>query len=393
MLLGLLFILLGATLQVACVAAGSAESQPSQALIPVVTAPGFFEAEPVGAGFSLVVSIEHAGDERLFVAQRTGEIFVLQPDGTSAVFLDLSDRVDTNAAEYGFFDMAFHPDYLDPNAAGAGQFFVTYTGNLDESVYTFVSRFTVSADPDVADPGSETWLLKVEQNQPVHKGGGLDFDRGSGLLYVGIGEDWQAPLSQDPVDLKGKILRLNVDAVPRESTGDATALVTPEVWAMGLRNPWRLDVDEASGLIFVGEVGDAAYEEVNLVPLGEPLRNYGWPCMEGPEPYEKAPDEDFCLDGRTFDLPHHAYAHAEARCAVIGGTVQRQASSPARYVFGDMCSRELFLMEDTGQGWATSKLGQLDGVRPILTFGQDSAGNVYVGRGEDDGPIYRLALP
>ncbi|MEZ4518029.1 MAG: PQQ-dependent sugar dehydrogenase [Chloroflexota bacterium] len=227
----------------------TATPEPTQTPLAEATSAPAIRTEPVGAGFTLPVSITHAGDERLFVAQRNGVIHVMQPDGTSSVFLDLSEQVTDDQAETGFFSIAFHPDYLDPAAPNSGQFFVTYTGKVDEVVNTFLSRFTVSDDPNVADPDSETWLLQIEQKQPVHKGGGLDFDKTTADLFVGIGDDWQPWTSQDPDALNGKVLRLSVSDIPADLTGDATALITPEVWAMGLRNPWRVEVDEAGDQI------------------------------------------------------------------------------------------------------------------------------------------------
>ncbi|MEZ4518027.1 MAG: PQQ-dependent sugar dehydrogenase [Chloroflexota bacterium] len=193
---------------------------------------------PVGDGFSQVTAITHAGDDRLFIGQRTGEIYVLYPDGRKELFLDLSDRVYPNGSEYGFYSIAFHPDY-----AGNGFLFVTYTGKVDGKVYLTLGRFHAVTD-NSADPASEAVLLRVRQDTDLHKAGGLDFDSRTHQLYMGIGDDTQIALAQDPTSVQGKVIRLDVDDVPPDLVGNAEGRAHQEVWAMGLRNPWRVDVDE-----------------------------------------------------------------------------------------------------------------------------------------------------
>ncbi|MEZ4518024.1 MAG: PQQ-dependent sugar dehydrogenase [Chloroflexota bacterium] len=156
----------------------------------------------MGSGFNEVTAITHAGDDRLFVAEQAGRIKILHPDGRITLFLDISDKVISDKGEYGFYDVAFHPGYNDPTSPGYGLFYVTYTTGYDidfdhRDVRTILSRFRVSADPDVADRSSEAILMREKQSFDVHKGGGMDFDKRDNMLYVGFGEDRLLLIAQD----------------------------------------------------------------------------------------------------------------------------------------------------------------------------------------------------
>lgn len=367
------------------------ETEISSLYLPSVMVPGPLAVIPVGQSISQPVSITHAGDDRLFIGQRTGEIVILHPDGSETTFLDISDRVVTNASEYGFFDIAFHPLY-----AQTGQFYVSYTGQISETVYLNISRFRVTADPDVADPASEAVLVQMEQTAPVHKGGGLDFDRRDHHLYIGIGEDWKSPYAQDPARLNGKIVRVDVDRIPSDAVGSVTTIAPPEMVAMGLRNPWRIDLDEATDRLFIADVGSSAWEEINILPLSQIGMNFGWPCKEGPEEGRDIPSGFSCDPAAVLVDPAYAYAHDNGRCAVIGGGVYRPQTNPndGRYLLADLCSREAFLLTEGPSGdWTASALGKLAAQQLVITAGTGPQGEKYLGTGIGQGPIYRLALP
>lgn len=373
--------------------AGLAGAGPTPTVyLPVTVGDRAFGVEPVGWGFYVATAITHAGDERLFVVERGGRIQILHPDGRETTFLNLAAQVISSPGEYGLFDLAFHPGYADPASPGRGFFYVSYTGRDGGQIYTYIARFHVSADPDTADPASETWLLKVPQNQIYHKGGELDFDPRTHELYAGLGEDTQPPNSQLLTTPKGKIIRLAVDDVPPDALGDATSLVTPEIVALGLRNPWRFDLDPTSGRLYVGDVGESTWEEVNVLALGEPPPNFGWPCREGPDAYAVFQNHPVCLGNPTFTLPVVSLAHADGHCAVIGGKVIRPSHAPAQFIYSDACSQQIFSLTQVDGVWQSTLLGDLDLPGLITTIGEDADGNLYLGNTASNEPIYRLIL-
>lgn len=352
---------------------------------------------PLGEGFSVVTAVTHAGDERIFVVERGGRVKIYHPDGHITLFLDLSARVEAYPGEHGMFDLAFHPGYTDPQSPGHGFFYVAYTGLDGGEMYTFISRLRVSpGDGDLADPASETWLLKLRQFNDWHKGGELDFDPRDNSLYAGLGEDAQPPLSQQLDTPKGKIIRLAVDGVPAGMTGDAIGLVEPEFAAIGLRNPWRFDVDPTSGLIFIGDVGEHTWEEINILSPDEPGVNFGWPCREGPDPYALyANNHPICAADRVYRSPVAYHAHGDGHCAVIGGKVIRTSDDPAggRFIYADACSHDVFSLSVDGSAAMPVRLGTIDVPGLITNIGEDAYGNLYVGNTASRGPIYRLILP
>jgi glucose/arabinose dehydrogenase len=374
----------------------TAGQEGASVYLPILASPpaSILTVTPLGDGFEQVTSITHAGDARLFVVERAGRIKILHPDGRITLFLDISDRVLWNRGEYGLFDAAFHPDY-----ANNGFFYVSYTTGFDDGVtldvHFVVARFRVTADPNVANPGSETRLFYEKQSFDVHKGGGLDFDKRDNYLYVGHGDDRLLLIAQDIRSPKGKIFRLKVDDAPANDV--ATYILSDEVWAMGLRNPWRFDVDEPSGQIYIGEVGDLLWEEVNIAPLAAQYFNYGWPCMEGPIVIPEANDIPQCQNPENFVRAVYEYSHQDGsgRCVIIAGKVYRPVSNPSdgRFIFGDMCTREVFALFKPGDTWQVDLLGTLNELEFLFTFGEDYQGNLYVGTGYSPAPIYRLNIP
>jgi glucose/arabinose dehydrogenase len=385
-------------------AAGLAAARPEQAstevYTPVVVGPPAFAMIPVGDGFNQVTEVTHAGDGRLFIAERGGVVKILHPDGHTNVFLDIRHKVISHRGEYGFFDIVFHPDYADPASPNRGLFYVSYTTGSDDGVTLdvdfIIARFRVSADPDVADPATETMLLKEKQSFDVHKGGGMEFDPRDHMLYVGMGDDRLLLIAQSDRSPKGKIIRLDVDSVPPELVGDGRGYVSDEIWALGLRNPWKFDVDVPGNQIYVGEVGDLLWEEVNIVPLSLAGFNYGWPCMEGPFVIPEANDIPECAHPGLFHRAIHEYPHRDGsgRCAVIAGKVNRPYYNPndGRFIFADMCTREIFALTYNGGAWDRSLLGIHDGAL-ISVIGEGVDGVQYVGTVAASGPIYRLYIP
>jgi glucose/arabinose dehydrogenase len=375
-------------------------TESGKQFIPVTVGPPPFSITAVGSGFAFATDVTHAGDERIFVAERAGRVKILHPDGRITTFLDIRNQVISHRGEYGFYKITFHPGYNDPDSPGYRFFYVFYTSGFDDGVTLEVDsnivRFQVSDNPDVADPASATVIYRESQAFDVHKGGGMDFDPRDEMLYIGMGDDRLLLIAQSDRSPKGKIFRLDVNSVPRDVVGEGVGYVTREIWAYGLRNPWRIDVDPPSNLIFVGEVGDQLWEEINIVPLAVAGSNYGWPCMEGPVVIPEANDIPACKSPNLFVRAIHEYAHRDgsARCAVIGGWVNRPVSNPndGRYIFADMCTREIFSLTYRAGDWERSLLGILDGDL-ISTIGEDTNGVQYVGTVSQSGPIYQLHIP
>ncbi len=380
----------------------------ARVFVPLATGKTSFSATPVGGGYNQVVAITHAGDDRLFVAERNGRIKILHPDGRSGVFLDIRHRVIATRGEYGLYDVTFHPGYADPTSPGHRFFYVSFTsksGPADNDVELIISRFRVSANPDVANAASEVILLAEPQTDDIHKGGSMEFDPRDNRLYVGIGDDFKNVIAQDPTSLKGKLVRLVVDDVardaddaPRDAAGIRRVEVAAEIWASGLRNPWRIDVDPIGDQIIIGDVGDSHWEEINSAPLSEPGTNFGWPCMEGPLVKAEFANAAGCQNPARFQRAVHEYSHRDAdnnRCAVIGGKVNRPSHNPTdgRFIFADMCSQEVFVLGyDPDGSWPRALLG-VAGDSLIITIGEDRRGVQYVGTATEAGAIYRLNIP
>ena len=340
-------------------------------------------ADVFASSFDQPVDIAHAGDSRLFVVERAGIIKVVQSDGAvlPTPFLDISAQVDDSHSEEGLLGLAFHPDY--PETA---YFYVNYTNPQDG---TRISRFTVNSDPNVADAGSEEILLTVAQPQENHNGGDLNFGPNDGYLYVGLGDgggggDDHGAIGngQNRLTLLGKILRLDVDggfpyAIPPENpfVNDPQAL--DEIWALGLRNPWRFSFDRATGELYIGDVGQGSREEIDYQPAdssgGE---NYGWRCYEGNEPFNTTG----CDDADAYVFPIFDYPHSVGQ-AVTGGFVYRGSRYPAlvgHYLFADYTSGNFWTASRNGSEWNVVPYGTLPGISRPSTFGEGCDGELYV---------------
>jgi glucose/arabinose dehydrogenase len=325
------------------------------------------------------VFVTHAGDGsgRLFVVEQAGRILV-SADGEllEEPFLDIADDVGSGG-ERGLLGLAFHPDYADN-----GRYFVHYTRGGDGA--SVIAEFEVSPDPGRSRQGGRR-LLTVDQPFANHNGGMIAFGP-DGFLYIGLGDGGSGGdpgnRAQDPDELLGKILRLDVDgrrpyAIPPDNPfadGGGRA----EIYALGLRNPWRFSFDRRRGKLYVGDVGQHEREEIDIVRRG---RNYGWRLLEGSRCFD--PPED--CDRRGLELPRTEYGHGGGRCSVTGGYRYRGRGVPALkglYVFGDYCSGEIFALRRRER----SRL--LDTELSISSFGEDEAGELYVV--DHGGTIYRI---
>ena len=336
-------------------------------------------------GFSSPVDIQHpAGDARLFVVQKTGAIRILNSNGSinPTNFLTLTTATISNGSERGLLGLAFHPNY-----STNGYFYVNYTNTAGNTV---IARYTVSANPNVADATSATIILTVAQPFSNHNGGSLTFGP-DGYLYIGMGDGGSAGdpgnRAQNINENLGKMLRIDVDSaspygIPADNPYVGIA-GNDEIWATGLRNPWKYSFDMANGDLWIADVGQNEFEEINKVtaPLPTGL-NFGWKCYEGNAEYST------CSGSLTYTFPVAEYTHSSGACSVTGGYVYRGALYPnlvGKYVFADYCSNKIGYINNAGTiVWTTAFSGT-----NITTFGQDINGEIYVG-GNSNGVIYKL---
>lgn len=374
------------------VAAGPARAAGTSVALylPVIGRVEAFRAEPMG-GFDFATAVAPLPDGRLLVGERTGRVWRVAPGGGKEAFLDLTRRVVSDHLEQGLLEIA-----VDPRFADNGYFYVMYTGKFDGPNSILVSRFHVLPDTGLVEPLSELVLLSVAQTSQIHHGGGLAF-AADGLLYVGIGDGTNGEAAQQPNTVRGKIVRLVVGQAPPAGEPplmrwlDARRRVDAELFAQGLRNPWRITFDPATGDLFIADVGFRRWEEVNLAPAGSRGLNFGWPCREGPDTYN---DDGPCA-GDDFVGPIHTYDHQGGRCAIIGGGVVRLDGPliTRRYVFGDYCSGEIMALEEAGGAWRAGVLGDLPDGNALTTLGRDALGHFYAATATEGGPLFRLTLP
>ena len=327
-----------------------------------------------------------AGDSRIFIVERPGRIRIVEDGQLLATpFLDIVPQVGTGG-ERGLLGLAFHPDY-----ASNGYFYVNYS---DRDGNTRVERYTVGTDPDVADPGSATLVISIDQPYANHNGGMIAFGP-DGMLYVGMGDGGSANdpggNGQNPATLLGAMLRLDVDggdpyAIPADNPFVDRSGARGEIWAIGVRNPWRFSFDRDVPRLYIADVGQNAWEEIDIVPAGEGGRNFGWNVMEGTHCFRSA-----SCDESGLTLPEVDYGHDQG-CSVIGGYVYRGSALPelaGRYFYADYCSGWLRSFRYDGPGsvadhreWPVGDFGS------PLGFGEDAAGELYVT--SQNGTVYRL---
>lgn len=358
----------------------------------LLSLPGLVPAQsirtvPIASGLVGPTDIQspHDGSGRLFVLEQAGTVRVVR-DGTvlPVPFLDIRDRVLTGD-ERGLLGLAFSPTYAE-----SGRFYLNYT-NLEGN--TVIAMYRVSANPDMADPASQTILMTVPQPFANHNGGGMQFGP-DGFLYIGMGDGGSAGDPQGNAQnlgtLLGKMLRIDVEGEPgqvRIPPGNPFADqpgARPEIWAYGLRNPWRFAFDQPTGLLWIADVGQRMYEEVNAQPANIGGQNYGWRVMEGAHCY----NADSC-NQEGLVLPVAEYDHGSG-CSITGGYVYRGQRSPGlrgTYLYSDFCSGTIWGLRVANSGITAEVLAETD--FGVTTFGQDEAGEIYVADARSS-TIYRI---
>lgn len=359
----------------------TAPTQQPPTLPNVTTFPdaNAYSWQEVASGLERPVDLQPDGTGNRYIVEKLGHVHLFQDaedgDASESPFLNIEDRVNDSSNEMGLLGLAFHPNY-----AQNGFFYVNYTGSGGD---TFISRF--QANGDTADPNSEMILLTVPQPFPNHNGGVMAFGP-EGYLYAGLGDGGAGgdPFgnAQSLETLLGKILRIDVDsaepyAIPPDNPfGD-------EIWVYGLRNPWRMSFDKSTGDLYIADVGQNAWEEINFLPAGSPGgANFGWDYREGAHDYE-GNGPDGMID------PVVEYSIPENGCSVIGGFVYR-GSIPewnGIYLYGDYCAGSVWGLIRSGDSWQNQLLFQVNA--RITSFGQDEAGELYIV--DDGGEILKLA--
>lgn len=348
--------------------------------------PSSYAIEPIVSGLQqpTYAAVPPDGSDRFFVTGKLGTVQVVQ-DGKllDDLLLDLRDRVAWEGGEQGLLSLAFHPDFEEN-----GYFYIYYTALPDYR--TVLSRFQVSAaDPNLAPAESETVLLEIPQPNTHHNGGHLAFGP-DGYLYLSVGDGgqggWPSP-AQDPSNLLGTVVRLDVSEpgadppyqVPADNPFVGDDQVRPEIWAIGLRNPWRFDFDPQSGDLYLTDVGAEKREEINYQPAGQGAgANYGWRFYEGDAEYSIPKDAP---DKSIFTFPVYDYDHlALGGCSITGGFVYRGKAHPeldGKYIFGDFCSGFVWSLEKDGDKANVDRLLRADNVR-LASFAKGDDGELYL---------------
>lgn len=338
-------------------------------------------------GFTKPLSLQNAGDERLFVVEQNGKIKIILPDNTIAPtpFLDISSKVSTGG-ERGLLGLAFHPNYISN-----GFFYINYT---DVNGNTVIARYQVSNNPNEADSSSELILMNFSQPASNHNGGDLAFGP-DGYLYIssGDGGEFGDPnhRAQSLDEYLGKILRIDVDnpsggnnyGIPNSNPFVNSPDAKPEVWAFGLRNPWRFSIDETTDEIWIADVGQADIEEINKQSLNDSGLNYGWRCYEGSQPFNLSG----CPNASELTFPFSEYTHDNGNCSITGGIVYRGSNYPqlqGLYFFADYCSGMIGTVDSNGTiNIAANKTGNW------VSFGTDVYNELYI-VSISDGKIYKI---
>ena len=360
----------------------------SLALAGTVKAAGVAPAFPNLPLFDSPINIEDPGDgtDRLFVVERAGQIYTFANNPTVSQrtqFIDISSRIQLQG-ECGLLGLAFHPNYESNR-----YFYVFYVN--EAPFQSVVSRFTASAaNPNLADPATELPLLTVSQNGFFHKGGCLEFGP-DGYLYISLGEDGTPENAQSLTNLKGKVLRIDVN---NPSGGRQYGIPTgnpfkgnpngyrEEIWAYGFRNPWRFSCDDQTGDLWMGDVGQNEWEEVDFLRKG---RNYGWPLMEGGSCYQPPSCDTLNLD---LVLPVATYPH-NGSASITGGCVYRGPTVPSLYgdyIFADYITGQIWYLDPDNN--PSNEHLIIDTTLNITAFGTDADGELYFSAFE--GQIYRF---
>ncbi|MFM8432997.1 MAG: PQQ-dependent sugar dehydrogenase, partial [Bacteroidota bacterium] len=340
---------------------------------------------PYCTGFTAPSDIRNCGDGRLFIVEQPGRIRIIDSNGVlqATPFLDISSRV-LYGGERGLLGLAFPADYQD-----SGYFYVNYTGRTQPGTGpTTISRFRVSAtNPNIADPTSEEILLVIYQPYSNHNGGCLAFNPLNGYLYIGTGDGGSqgdpGNRAQNPDSLLGKMLRLQVTSgtpgysiPPTNPFAGNPSQGRAEVWSIGMRNPWRFSFDPYTADLWIGDVGQNAWEEVDLESGGTSGgKNYGWRCYEGNHTYNSSG----CAAPSTFTPAFYEYAHSGGNCSVTGGYIYRggkYADMYGKYFFTDYCVNQMRTLVKTGSTYSFANLGVL-ATGSYVAFGTDKWGELY----------------
>lgn len=328
-----------------------------------------------------------ASDPRLFIVEQPGRIRIVENGQLLPTpFLDIAAKV-YSGGERGLLSVAFHPQH-----AQNGQFYVNYT---DKAGDTRIERYRVSANRNLADPASASLVLHVRQPYSNHNGGLVAFGP-DGMLYVGMGDGGGGgdpeEAGQDPLQLLGKLLRIDVDAaqpygMPAGNPYGGGPGGRGEIWALGMRNPWRFSFDHTAKLLYVADVGQNRLEEVNVVPAGQAGVNYGWDVMEASDCFE--PGSGCPRTGLT--LPVLEYTHDDG-CSITGGFVYRGQAIPGlqgHYLYADYCEGWVRSFRYTDGQAADKRSYPLPDVGNISSFGEDSQRELYLV--SHRGTVHRIA--
>jgi glucose/arabinose dehydrogenase len=339
--------------------------------------------ESFQTGFSSPTTITHAGDDRIFVLEQDGIIKFIE-SGSVSTFMDIKNRVSSPADnlnvyddELGLLGLAFDPDFENN-----GYFFLNYTNNNQNTV---VARFSVDPNnPNLGDASSEELVIEVEQPYSNHNGGCIAFGP-DGYLYIGMGDGGSGGdpqgFGQNMTSLLGKILRLDVSALPYTIPSNNPFVgnnnYSPEIWASGVRNPWKFSFDSETGDLWIGDVGQNAWEEIDYQSASsQGGENYGWNCFEGFASFENSGCNDDYTD------PVHTYENNgyPNDCSITGGFVYRGSAYPnfvGHYIFGDYCTGKIFTLSD--QENASFDLSTQENTDIFIScFGEDNNGELYL---------------
>jgi len=340
------------------------------------------QLQTFASGFTRPVDIASAGDERLFIAEQRGIIHILNAQGQRlpTPFLNIQTRVNSASNERGLLGLVFHPNF-----AQNGWFYVNYTNTAGN---TLISRFNVSAaDPNVADPDSELLLLAVNQPFSNHNAGDLNFGP-DGYLYFGLGDGGSGGdpqnYSQNRQSYLGKMIRIDVNSgspysIPPTNPFVNDASTLNEIWAVGLRNPWKFSFDRLTGDMWIGDVGQNAWEEIDFQPAASTGgENYGWRCYEGNATYNTSG----CQGAAAYKFPIHVYVNGfNSGCSVTGGFVYRGSEFPdlyGHYLYTDYCGGKIWsLTPDGNGGWTNRQLLQ-GAANQYVSFGENQNGEMFL---------------
>lgn len=334
------------------------------------------------SGVAIPVDISHCGDDRLFVVEKQGRIRIIKDNAlTKDTFLNITSKVRSNGNEQGFLGLAFHPNHKNN-----GLIYVNYTGTGNPTE-TIIEEYKLSSDTNRIDPASGRVLLRIVQPFSNHNGGCIKFGM-DGYLYIGMGDGGSANdpqnYSQKKTSMLGKMLRIDVDTaisykIPKDNPFVGDPAYLPEIWSLGLRNPWRFSVDRMTGDFWIGDVGQGSWEEVDFEAYDDPGgKNYGWRCYEG--------NANFNLSGcgpkTNYTFPLHEYFSDQNinGCSITGGFVYRGNRFPGlygKYIYGDYCTGKFWIIEKKENNTYTNTLAYDFTNNALTTFGEDAEGNLY----------------